>query len=430
VAVPDANAPTVAAAGATITCAVTSVPLTGSSNLATVSWAWSGPAGFTSTMQNPTVSASGNYTVVVTNPQNGCTASATTQVLADIQGPQVATGVPEQLDCTTTQVSLSATVQAPGSYGYQWSTQTGTILSGDQTPNPVVSTAANYSVVVTNLQNGCTTLQSVTVVVDSATVSGAELIARNISCFGRTDGGLNVAAVVGGTSPFLYSLDNAPFSAQSVFIGLTPGTHALAIQDANGCEWETTFNILEPEELLIELGPDTTIALGDSILLSIDNVVNFPDRVQSVSLDPSYLDTVFNDPTFKPLTSFRYFLTVIDSNGCRATDNRTVIVDKTRYVYIPNVFDPGAPNTNALLFISARFPYHVTGIKSFRIFDRWGNAVFERFNFNPNDPAVGWDGTVKGSKGHVGVYTYFAEIEFIDGEVILYKGDVTLLRNY
>ncbi|MBK9338687.1 MAG: gliding motility-associated C-terminal domain-containing protein [Lewinellaceae bacterium] len=428
VAVPDANAPTAAATGATITCAVPGVTLAGSSSLATVTWAWTGPAGFSSTAQNPSVDAPGNYTLVVTNPQNGCTASATTQVLADIQGPQVATGVPEQLDCTTTQVSLSATVQTPGSYSYQWSTQTGSILSGDQTPNPTVSTAAVYAVVVTNLQNGCTTLQNVTVVVDSSTVSGAELVVRDVSCFGRTDGGLNVAAVVGGTPPFLYSLDNAPFSAQSVFTGLPPGTHTVAIQDANGCEWETTFPVAEPEELLIELGPDTTIFLGDSIILSIDGVVNFPDRVVNTTLNPSYLDTLFG-AFFTPPNSFRYTMTVVDANGCKAADSRLVIVDKTRLVYIPNVFDPGAPDLDALFFISAKYPNHVTGIKSFLVFDRWGNAVFERFNFAPNIPELGWDGTIRGTKAHVGVYTYFAEIEFIDGETILYKGDVTLLRN-
>lgn len=427
IATPDSNAPTATAAGGTLTCAVTSLPLAGSANLATVTWQWNGPAGFNSTQQNPAVNTPGVYTLVVTNPQNGCTDSATATVSADVQGPIVTLATPAQLNCTVTQVTLSASVQAPGNYTYSWATNNGNILSGAQSPAPTVGSAGSYIVIVTNQQNGCVTEQSVDVTVDSATVSGAELLVRDISCFGRTDGGLNVAAVVGGTPPFLYSLDNGPFSAQSVFSALPPGTHALAIQDANGCEWETTFEVIEPEELIVELGPDVTVNFGHTISLTLDNTVNFPDRVVDVQLDPAYLDTVFGQE-FAPLTSFRYRLTVIDSNGCRASDSRTVIVDKTRHVYIPNAFDPGAPDLDALLFISAD-PRQVVKVKSFLIFDRWGNAVFERLNFPPNDPQLGWDGTVRGTKASPAVFAYYAEIEFIDGETIVYKGDVTLIRN-
>jgi hypothetical protein len=35
-------------------------------------------------------------------------------------------------------------------------------------------------------------------------------------------------------------------------------------------------------------------------------------------------------------------------------------------------------------------------IKSLRVFNRWGEMVFERLNFNPNDASAGWDGKYKG----------------------------------
>ena len=286
-ATPDSNAPSATAAAGTLTCAVTSLPLAGTSNLATVTWQWNGPGGFSSTQQNPTVNTPGVYTLVITNPQNGCTDSATATVAADVQGPHVSLAIPAQLNCTVTQVSLSATVQTPGSYTYEWTTPDGTILSGAQSPVPTVGSAGTYWVEVINLQNGCASEQSVAVTVDSSTVTGAELLVRHISCFGRTDGGLNVPAVIGGTPPYLYSLDNGPFSAQSVFSALPPGTHTLAIQDANGCEWETTFEVIEPEELIVELGPDVTVNFGHTISLTLDNTVNLPDRVVDVELDPT-----------------------------------------------------------------------------------------------------------------------------------------------
>ncbi|MFN0016109.1 MAG: hypothetical protein ACKVU2_16320 [Saprospiraceae bacterium] len=424
--VPDSNAPTANASSGTLTCSVTSLPLMGSSNLATVSWQWSGPNGFSATTQNAPATVPGLYTLIVTNPQNGCTATATTTVQSDTQGPQVSIAAPDQLNCSVTQVMLSASVQQPGNYVYEWG-GSGTIISGGLSPSPTVGSAGSYTVTVTNQNNGCSSTQSTAVTVDSSAVSGANLQVKNVSCFGRTDGGLNVASVVGGTAPFLYSLDNAPFSAQSVFGSLPPGSHEVAIQDANGCEWTTTFEVLEPEELLVELGPDTTVYLGDSLLLTIDDVVNFPNRVATRILEPAYLDTVFG-AYFQPASSFRYVLTVLDSNGCRATDTRLVLLDKTRFVYIPNVFDPGASDVDALFFISAR-ESQVRKIRSFKAYDRWGNVMFERYNFLPDVPGEGWDGTVRGTKAPPAVYTYFAEIEFVDNEVVLYKGDVTLLRN-
>lgn len=427
--VPDASLPQVTATGGLLTCAITSIQLQATANNPSVTWQWSGPGGFTSTTQNPDITVAGNYTVVVTAP-NGCTASTAVQVAADTNGPSVVTSVPDELNCTTTQVSLSANVAAPGSYTYQWTTQTGNIISGAFSQSPVVSSAAVYTILVTNLGNGCTSTKDVPVVVDSTTVAGAVLAVRDVSCFGKTDGVVGVSSVIGGTPTFLYSLDNLPFVSGSTFTSLPPGAHSLVIQDANGCEWETSITIGEPEELLVELGPNVTIHLGQSIQLDLNNTVNYPDRVVQTIFDPSSMDSVFC-PTctgvLYPTNSFRYFMTVVDSNGCKATDNRTIIVDKTRWVYIPNSFDPNSTGDNNLLYIFGG--EDVVQIKSFRVFDRWGNAVHEYFDFLPNTPSSGWDGSVRGDKANPGVYVYYAEILFKDGETILYKGDVTLFRN-
>jgi hypothetical protein len=67
-------------------------------------------------------------------------------------------------------------------------------------------------------------------------------------------------------------------------------------------------------------------------------------------------------------------------------------------------------------------------IKTFYIFNRWGESVFEIFSVQPNNPLFGWDGTYRGELMNGAVFTYFAELEFVDGEVVLFKGDVTLMR--
>ncbi len=426
---PDNSIPQVSMTTGTITCLVTSVQLTAVSiNNPDVTWQWSGPGNFNSTEQNPTATLPGNYTVVAT-AQNGCSGQTAGTLAADTNGPNVATGTPDELNCTTTQVALIATVQAPGNYLYSWSTQNGNILSGTNSPNPQVSQAGIYVVEVTNTQNGCTTIENVEVLVDPATPTGVALNERDITCFGETNGAATIDSVQGGTPPYVYSIDNLPFTSGNLFTSLPPGVHSLVVQDANGCEFETTFNLTEPEELLVELGPDTTVYLGQSISLSLNNIVNYPDRVERLVVTPEgLLDSVFcDDCEITPLYSFRYRATVIDSNGCKAADDRLVIVDKTRNVYIPNIFKPDAPNENSLFMIFGD-ERQVVNIKTFQVYDRWGALVHEYYDFKPNDISSGWDGSVRGDKATPAVFVYYAEIEFIDGETVLYKGDVMLYR--
>jgi len=419
---PDASAPQITAAGGTVSCAVLSITLQATTNVG-VTWLWTGPGGFSSTAQNPVVTQAGNYTVQAT-AQNGCSVSTAAVVIADTAVPDIKKEVPEELDCTTTQVNLSAVAQGAGNYTYNWTTATGSIVSGGTTPTPTASQAGQYVVTVTNTQNGCTSSAEVTVLTDPATPSGVASQVRDVSCFGDTNGAVLVDSVEGGTAPFLFSLDNGPFSSQTSFASLPPGPHVLMIQDANGCEFETTLTVLEPEELLVDLGSDTTIHLGDGISLSLGDIVNFPGRVKDLIVKPA---EVVRDSTIYPVRSFRYTATVVDSNGCKAVDDRVVIVDKTRLVYVPNVVYPESSEGNEIMRISVG--QDVERVNSFQVYDRWGAAVFERRNFLPDANDTGaWNGTVKGDKSVPAVFVWYAEILFKDGEVEIFKGDVTVVR--
>ena len=63
-----------------------------------------------------------------------------------------------------------------------------------------------------------------------------------------------------------------------------------------------------------------------------------------------------------------------------------------------------------------------------KIFNRWGNPVFENNDFLPNDENQGWDGTMRGTVLPPDVYVYFFRIEFVDGKVYQYQGDVMILK--
>jgi len=420
---PDINAPQLTATGGTLTCLVSNITLNATANVGVV-WQWSGPAGFSSTQPNPSVSTAGNYIVIAT-ATNGCSVSSGVTVLANTNGPSITLANPKELNCTTTQVPLSVSVQGSGNFTYAWTGAS--ILSGGNSPNPTVSQAGLYEVVVTDTQNGCTTNGEVQVAVNTDTPSSALLDGKDVNCFGQTNGSISVGAVTGGTPPYLYSLDNSPFTSGSVFTSLAPKTYNLVIQDANGCEYETVISIGEPNEIIVDLGPDTIIHLGQNIGLSLADITNEPDRIEEVQVNPGGIFPANGglDTTLLPTYSFRYTVTVVDSNGCKASDMRLVIVDKTRYVYIPNIFDPASNDNNIFMIFGGE---DVVKIKTFQVFDRWGDMVHEFYDFFPNTPSSGWDGKVKGQLANPAVFVYYAEILFKDGETVLFKGDVLLQR--
>lgn len=422
---PDKNAPVITAKGGTVTCAAPSLTLSATANT-NVTWKWTGPNGFTSAVAEPTANAAGNYTVEATSVSNQCKVSTSVEIKSDQTPPVVSLSNPAILTCTVTEVDVTASTGASGVYSFAWSG--GNIVSGAQSATVRVSAAANYVVTVTNTQNGCTATRTAKVDADPATPSGLGFNNRDITCFGAKNGAIIIDSIKGGTAPILFSLNGSAFTNKVIYTNLIAGKYTVDVEDANGCTFSTTVDIKEPEELIVNLGKDTSIVLGQSILLSLDDIVNIPSRVDTMTLFPASLSTMINNDTFTPIKSLLYQVTVQDKNGCKATDERRVFIEKTRHIYIPQIFAPTSTNNNIFHIQTDRRYDDVKNIKSFMIFDRWGNALHEYSNFLPNDIASGWDGRFGGKDVLPGVYVYFAEIEFIDGETVLYKGDVTVTR--
>ncbi|MBK9793182.1 MAG: PKD domain-containing protein [Sphingobacteriales bacterium] len=99
-------------------------------------------------------------------------------------------------------------------------------------------------------------------------------------------------------------------------------------------------------------------------------------------------------------------------------------------VYIPNVFTPNNDGKND--YFTVYGGVNVKRINNLKIFDRWGEMVFDKNNFPPNLEIEGWDGSIKHKDNstpfNTAVFVYSAEVEFINGEKEIFKGDVTLIR--
>jgi gliding motility-associated-like protein len=299
-------------------------------------------------------------------------------------------------------------------YAYEWST--GAVqasLSGLE--------AGNYFLTVTDA-NGCTTLASTTLTEPPVLVFSASF--TNPGCEGYDTGLIAVEAVGGGTPPYQFSLSGAPFADMLVYDGLTAGPYTLAMQDANGCLDDTTASLVAALIPAVDAGEDLSLSLGETQILH-----PFVDLVpQAIVWSPAVWLTCSNclEPVAGPYETTVYTLTVTSADGCVRSDSLTVFVEKIRKIFVPNIFTPNQDGINDAATVFAG--KSVRQVKSFRVFSRWGELVFEQRNFPPNLPSLGWDGRFKSSNLPEGVYTWVAEVEYLDGVVSLEKGDVTLVR--
>ena len=131
------------------------------------------------------------------------------------------------------------------------------------------------------------------------------------------------------------------------------------------------------------------------------------------------------NPIISSLESNYYFLQAEDGNGCVAKDTLLLRLDKSCVLFVPNIFSPNGDGTNDIIFSYA--PPCVLKINHWAIFDRWGSKVFEAKDFIPNSPTTAWDGNLNGQKVNSGVYVWIAEMELIDGRVVLFSGDIGLV---
>ncbi len=363
---------------------------------------------------------SGIYFVTVTDT-DGCTAVGQTEIEA-----------PESMEINFERVDndcsgfgegeLTANVSGgTPNYNYNWENG-----GSSQTINNLSSGV--YEITITD-SNGCQ-------IIDSSYVLGpppltAEVIVEDVSCYGDRDGSITID-LQGGTPPYLFSLDQENYSGSNILLGLTAGQYDVFVTDSNGCDWFTFAEVGSPLEFIVDAGPDLIeIALGDSVQLHPFHTNGVGDiYFEWIAPYEGTLNCSSGDPTcFNPWSVTQdmiiYELYGVDENGCEDTDQITVRVIKDRQVHVPTGFSPNNDGVNDVLIVHGK---EGTIIRVFRVYDRWGDLVFEAKDFDINDHSAGWDGTFKGEKMNPGVFVWYLEAEYIDGLKDIYKGNTTLLK--
>ncbi|MCR4736813.1 MAG: InlB B-repeat-containing protein, partial [Bacteroidales bacterium] len=192
-----------ACAGGTINLAA----VTSGTPVGNVTYSWTGPNGYTATGQNPTISnattaMAGQYTVVATATQNGCTATDTKTVTVTVNAPSVTLADMSAITvCAGGNINLAASTSGTpvGNVTYSWTGPNGYTATG-QNPsrsNATTAMAGQYTVVATATVGSCTVTdtKTVTVTVSAPSVTLADMSAITV-CAGDN---INLAASTSGT---------------------------------------------------------------------------------------------------------------------------------------------------------------------------------------------------------------------------------------
>jgi gliding motility-associated-like protein len=133
--------------------------------------------------------------------------------------------------------------------------------------------------------------------------------------------------------------------------------------------------------------------------------------------------TCTNPFVFPTQNSFYEIMAWKDGCPIRASVRFSVQQKTDKGVFVPNIFSPNGDNINDV-FTFYKHP-NLLKVNLLRVFDRWGNLVYEGQNFEPE--VIGWDGHWRGQLADQAIYTWYGEVLFKDGTTQWMKGDVMLM---
>jgi gliding motility-associated-like protein len=404
----------------TITCDETEAILQGDELTGDTSivFSWIGPDvdTFNQYQQTLMVDLPGIYELTVTSQVTGCADTDEVTVAIENDPPSVDAGDDARFSCETDTMSLNGSA-AGFAISYEWGTADGEIISGGNTPMPLIGMPGTYILVATAISNGCS--GSDTVVIKPYEPVLFELEVDN-DCENGSAGSVEIVGVVGYAAPYEYSLDSIVFQTNGYFEELSSGNYLVTLRDTNGCV-ESANALIEKIPMLSALDFAETYHFcgpNDPVLLDafVDIDAKWVSYFWSTGADTS--DVSINEAGVQYVEiataceSMRYEFELIDD------------LAQAAFFEVPNVFTPNDDGINDIFGpVTPNQPEEFI----MYIFDRWGNRVF-----NTNSFENFWDGTFKNKGVPSDVYIWKIIASYHDCNGLLHsfslKGDVTLLR--
>jgi len=386
---PDSNSPTAeAGANQAITCNTLQVTLNGNGlNGSNFSYEWTGPGITPANIndQNPTVNQAGQYFLIVTNNDNGCSSPGDPVDVTEPAPILVNAGSSSILSCAQTSLQLDATAGTSSEPGLQYLWTGPGVIDGGNTLEPTVYTAGTFTLTVSNPATGCSESADVTIDPDlnaPTAISGGSV---DFTCLTSN---VQITVSTDATNPsYTWSgpgINGTNINLQSPTVD-QPGIYSVLVENLdNGCDNGTNVTVVDlTADPVVEAGATDEFACSDT---SIDLDGAGSETGATIEYLWSGPGTITNGTTLTPSVDAAgtYELLVTNTaTGCFAMDQVTITPDQDAPVAMVGADD--------MLDCDNDFSLQLTGnttSTSTTLVYTWSGPGINAGNMNMQNPVV------------------------------------------
>ena len=302
----------------------------------------------------------------------------------------------------------------PG-YFYHWDPPDG--LTNPLIANPMAgpSVTTPYVLTTTSFGGGCATPDTV-IVTASIIDTTFTLLGKDAYCIGSGD---SAVLVLPPTTSIQWFKDDIAINIPSTnrYTATQSGDYHAILINSDGCSITTGKKNIYIEEPVSGIRYPTQYV-----------VIDYPQQLtaREFGIAAEWSPTTFltNPGTFTPTfdgpDDILYTVAILTRAGCVTVDTQLVQITKEIKIHVPTAF---TPNNDGLNDYFRPIPMGIKEFKSFRIYNRWGQLIFD-LRSNPR----GWDGMIGGKPQSSQVFVWVAEGVGVDNRNYYEKGTFTLVR--
>ncbi|PWS26940.1 hypothetical protein DHW03_13035 [Pedobacter yonginense] len=396
------------------------------------SYHWSGPNGFTSTLQNPVIPITGPENIgtykLFVQVGDCISPEASVDVVSVVARPEALFSIQTNNKCESNQ-SFSFINNSKNYTKLNWDfgtdVKTTTSLSNDSKELTFTTAGLKTITLTVETNNGCTSTLSQTLLVELKPATPE--ITTNQPAFCLNDVIKLSVPQQANTSYLWTGPDNFTATTSAVEIPVNNlnkgGTYQVTLTSGTCASDPATLIIpaiakipvagFNPEPLFdIKFSAPVPMVFNNTSLYADYYLWDFGDG--STSTDVNAIHTYESEGTFK------ITLTASSNNGCSTSVTKgDLIIKGSASAFAPNAFSPNGDGVND------EFVIGITNLKKYRIqiYNRYGDQVFFANSIFDN-----WKGTFKGNDLPTGVYYYLILGTNLKNESVKQSGSVTLLR--
>ncbi|HHB78684.1 MAG TPA: hypothetical protein ENK85_05580, partial [Saprospiraceae bacterium] len=288
---------------------------------------------------NPLVDSAGSYTLKVIDKVNGCVNTDDVDIVSDIQTPEVVSYPPSELNCLISEVVISAQ-SSNATLDFTWTTDDGEIKTGANTSTPLVTEPGTYTFVATDVANGCTATNSITVSenVQVPVADAGDNQFLNCDVNQMAIGGVDNGNYPNYTFSWLTS-DGSFVTAQDVPNPVIneEGVYMVHVVDTeNGCTADDTLTVIKTPGIVdMQLDLSLPSCRGTGGVISVDSVLGGTAPYVYSFNDGQSFGTIDEIGNLEPGT---YGVVVQDGYGCEYNTTVTLPTPQAPEILVePNV---------------------------------------------------------------------------------------------